>query len=80
MLIHEDLWEIMDSQSKAPTPSAIASTDPMSIQLTTEANKMVEKTSGDWNCSARHAYAMLILAITPEVGRHLEGIEDPHTM
>jgi gag-polypeptide of LTR copia-type/Domain of unknown function (DUF4219) len=80
VLIREDLWEIVDGQSKAPTPPAVASTDPTSIQLTTEANKTVEKTSGDWNRSARHAYAMLTLAITPEVGRHLEGIEDPHTM
>jgi Domain of unknown function (DUF4219) len=31
VLIREDLWEIVDSQSKALTLSTVASTDPTSI-------------------------------------------------
>jgi hypothetical protein len=80
VLICKDLWEIVNGQFKAPMPPTVASTDPTSIQLTTEANKTIEKTSRDWNCSARHTYAMLTLAITPEVERHLEGIVDLYTI
>ncbi|KAI9784189.1 MAG: hypothetical protein M1839_002695 [Geoglossum umbratile] len=92
VLIREDLWDIVCGKTKEPplsleqsSPTQVGTTDsgtadPAAQQLSDEDGAAAKKANEDWHHKARQAYAILTLAITAEVGRHLEGIKDPYTI